>query len=307
MYHLIVVGDHEAYENIAVKLERERVLREYTSDSLSERYSHLSDHAVEELKRLPALFAYERANRKDARIGWLTKIQARRNEARFTYRLDDTFPAIPWEKIDALEWDLDIGSYEMNRTHWAIKDVDFFAVLLEHDLLSGKILSGAAANSSLHRYMQTIHASIEAKPSVFRLPSEPPDQVLVAVMMPFDAQFDPVYATITQVCTDWELRCQRADDIFEASEVVQDVFSLIYRSAVVVCDFTGQNPNVYYETGVAHTLGKPVVPITQSGEHVSFDLRHHRYIPYINNGEGLQALKPKLTARFRTLFGLMAA
>ena len=103
MYHLIVMADPEAYDESAITLERGRVLQEYTSESLSERYSHLSEHAVAELKRIPALLAYERANRKDARIGWLSKIQVRRDEARFTYRLDDTFPGIPSEQIDCSE------------------------------------------------------------------------------------------------------------------------------------------------------------------------------------------------------------
>jgi len=239
----------------------------------------------------------------DARLGWLTKIQARTSEARFTYRFDDTFPPIPWEQIDTLEWDLDVGSYEMNRTHWAIKDVDLFAVLIEHNVLPGHVLSGAPFNSPLHQYIQSTRASIEANPSVFRLPPDSPDKHLVAVMMPFDTKFDPVYATIIHACTDLELHCRRADDIFEASEVIQDVFSLIYRSAVVVCDFTRQNPNVYYETGIAHTLGRTVVPITQSDEHVTFDLRHHRFIQYVNNGEGLRELKSKLVSRLRTIVG----
>jgi hypothetical protein len=52
----------------------------------------------------------------------------------------------------------------------------------------------------------------------------------------------------------------------------------------------------FYETGIAHTLGRPVVPITQNAEDVPFDLHHHRYQRYLANGEGLQ----ELTARLRT-------
>lgn len=305
MFHLIVMGDPQAYDETAITLERGRVLREYTSDSLSESYSPLTEQAIAALRRLPALFAYERSNKKDARIGWLTKIQARRDEARFTYQFDDTFPPISWEQIDALEWDLDIGSYELNRTHWALKDVDLFAILLEHGLLSDEMLLGAGSNNPMQQYLLSAHASIEARPTVFRIPQNPPDKYLVAVMMPFDTQFDPVYAAIAQTCIDLGRHCQRADDIFEASEVIQDVFSLIYRSAVVVCDFTRQNPNVYYETGIAHTLGKPVVPITQSDEHVTFDVRHHRFISYLNNDQGLKDLQKKLRGRLGTLFRLM--
>lgn len=301
MYHLIVVGNSEAYDSRHIILERSRVFQEYTNDALRERYSELSEDTIKELKRLPALFAHERGNRKDARLGWITGIQTRPHEIRFSYEFEDSFPAIPWEQIDALEWDLDIGSFEMNRTHWALKDTDLFLILVENGLLPGEALSTGPSNSPLNHYARTTHAPIDAAPSVFRRPTEPRDEHLISVMMPFSPNFDSVYAAISKVCQDSNLRCQRADEIFNESELIQDVFSLIYRSRVVVCDFTTRNPNVYYETGIAHTLGRPVVPLTQADEHVTFDLQHHRFIRYTSNTEGLEELKPKLKRRLQTL------
>ena len=143
--------------------------------------------------------------------------------------------------------------------------------------------------------------SIEVTPSVFRIPTERREDRLVSVMMPFAAEFDPVYATIGEVCASLSITCHRADQIFDESEIVQDMFSLIFRFTAVICDFTSRNPNVYYETGIAHTLGRPVVPLTQNGNDVSFDLRHHRFILYVNNAAGLEAFRPKLASRLRTL------
>jgi hypothetical protein len=54
--------------------------------------------------------------------------------------------------------------------------------------------------------------------------------------------------------------------------------SLIYRSKIVVCDFSSQNPNVFYEASVAHILGKHVIPIAQNANDVPFELRYHRYV-----------------------------
>ena len=95
--------------------------------------------------------------------------------------------------------------------------------------------------------------------------------------------------------------------MWEGTTVIQDVFSLIYQSSIVVVDFTGRNPNVFYETGIAHTLGKHVVPITQNDADVPFDLRHHRYLRYLPNTEGLQELASKLTLRLTTLAHAIAA
>ncbi|NLS07652.1 hypothetical protein HGP14_30805 [Rhizobium sp. P32RR-XVIII] len=139
------------------------------------------------------------------------------------------------------------------------------------------------------------------QPSVFKIPTTEPDPDLVAVMMPFAAQFGAVYEAIKRAALGAGLKCMRVDDMWVNSVLVQDIFDLIVRSRIVVCDFSGKNPNVFYEAGIAHTLGKHVVPITQSGDDIPADLRHHRYLTYLNNGEGLAQLEANLGIRLRGL------
>lgn len=81
----------------------------------------------------------------------------------------------------------------------------------------------------------------------------------------------------------------------------QDIVSLIDRSLVVVSDCTGRNPNVFYETGIAHTLGREVVLITQNEADIPFDLRHLRFVRYLNDREGLAALSTRLLTRLLDL------
>jgi len=135
------------------------------------------------------------------------------------------------------------------------------------------------------------------QPSVFSVPAEPPDPNLLSAMMPFGASFQRAHQAIVTAAHVNGMICQRADDIWMHSTVMQDVFSLLFRSFIVVCDFTGKNPNVFYEAGIAHALGKHVIPITQSADDIPFDLRHHRYLHYLNNGEGLDRLRAELTTR----------
>lgn len=137
-------------------------------------------------------------------------------------------------------------------------------------------------------------------PAVFDVPEEGVDPKLIAVMMPFDG-FSPVYEAITGACQIAGLRAQRADDIWDHQTIIQDVFSLIFRSRAVVCDYTGRNPNVFYEAGIAHTLGKTVIPITQHPSDVPFDVSHHRYIRYLNNSEGLATMKKQLIRKLQSL------
>ncbi len=138
-------------------------------------------------------------------------------------------------------------------------------------------------------------------PSAFTVPKEKPDPSLVSVMMPFTASLAAVYDTIKTAASSAGFKCLRADDIWDESTVIQDVFSLIFRSYAVVCDFSGRNPNVFYEAGISHTLGKHVIPITQSAEDIPFDLRHHRYALYLNNGEGRDRLSEEITSRLKSL------
>ena len=138
-------------------------------------------------------------------------------------------------------------------------------------------------------------------PNIFDVPSEEIDSNLVSVMMPFQSSLSPVYDSIKLAAGDSGLICSRADDIWNHSTVIQDIFSLIFKSFIVVCDFTGKNPNVFYEAGIAHTLGKHVIPITQSEHDIPFDLQHHRYIKYLNNNEGIEELRNALASRLLTL------
>ncbi|CDZ36272.1 DNA primase (DnaG) [Neorhizobium galegae bv. officinalis] len=139
------------------------------------------------------------------------------------------------------------------------------------------------------------------QPTAFDIRNVAQDADLVAVMMPFASQFTPVYEAIKRAAKYKDLACMRADDMWENSTVIQDIFDLIMRSHIVVCDFTGKNPNVFYETGIAHTLGKHVVPITQNGSDVPADVGHHRYLQYLNNGEGLHRFENELASRFQSI------
>jgi hypothetical protein len=137
-------------------------------------------------------------------------------------------------------------------------------------------------------------------PNVFQLPENTAiENDLVAVMMPFKAEFSSVYDGIRRACNAAGYRCLRVDDIWEESTVIQDIFNLIFRAHLVVVDFTGKNPNVMYETGIAHTLGKHVVPISQSLDDVPFDMAHHRILKYLPNSEGIETMVSKLSAKLR--------
>ena len=119
--------------------------------------------------------------------------------------------------------------------------------------------------------------------------------------MPINSEFDNVYTTLRKASNDIKMKCLRVDDIWEDSIIMQDIFSLIYKARIVICDCTHKNPNVFYEAGISHTLGREVILITQSDDDIPFDLRQFRYIKYLKNSEGLDDLAKRIKERINTI------
>lgn len=130
-----------------------------------------------------------------------------------------------------------------------------------------------------------------------------PRNDVIGVMMPFNSNFTSVYQAIQRACGQTPLLAKRADEVWNNSTVISDILELINHSAVVICDLTGRNENVFYELGIAHAWNKTVVPIAQSDADVPADVRHHRYLKYLNNREGLEAMERDLATRLTGLLG----
>lgn len=138
-------------------------------------------------------------------------------------------------------------------------------------------------------------------PLFFTKPNKPVEDDKISVMMPLSTDFKEVYDTIRLSCDSEKMRCYRADHVWNDSVIIQDIFELIFTSEIVIADFSTRNPNVFYEVGIAHTLGKHVIPIAQNITDVPFDLHHHRVLVYHNNNEGREDLRKKLSQRINTL------
>ena len=112
------------------------------------------------------------------------------------------------------------------------------------------------------------------------------DKDICFIIMPYGDWFDHYYKQIyKKAILDAGLKPIRADELFTASAVIDDIWHLTKKSKIVLADLTGKNPNVFYELGLAHALAKPALLITESMDDVPFDLRHLRVITYDKNNE----------------------
>lgn len=109
----------------------------------------------------------------------------------------------------------------------------------------------------------------------------------IFMVMPFRAGVSAYYDEIVKpVADELGLVAKRGDDFHSLQgDVMAEVWSAIYASRIVIVDCTSVNNevngNIYYELGIADTLGKPIILTTQdSPESLPFDVRHRRFLRY---------------------------
>jgi hypothetical protein len=130
------------------------------------------------------------------------------------------------------------------------------------------------------------------------------DSELCFVLMPFAEELRPIYDDhISKVVGQCGLKCIRADNVFGPGQIMEQIWEQMNSATLIIADVSGKNPNVFYELGIAHTLGKPVILITRSEDDVPFDLRHLRFIQYEYTPRGCQELERKLREAIQTIVG----
>jgi hypothetical protein len=262
MFNLIVTANNEAWElGEPYVMDAGRVVKEheYTSPEIAADLGTLDAKSRQRLTELPTLFAYEGVQEgRFARLGRVTRVQVNGGQVRLEYGFDEHVPPIPSQIFEDLRWELEIGGWEMSRTHWAVKEADLLHILTDRGVVPAEVVGEPSAR--LRDNVGEVQTDPHIRPTVFRIPADAPEADLVAVMMPFHDDFAGVYDAIRNAIEAEGLRCQRVSDVFNEPEIIQDVFSLLYRSRAVICDFSGRNANVFYEAGIAHTLGRDVIP-----------------------------------------------
>ncbi|AZO39318.1 MAG: TIR domain-containing protein [Mesorhizobium sp.] len=126
MYNLLVSGWEEEWQGAPCTFDLSRCVsqHEYTDQKIAERFGKLDGTALTELTRLPTIFAYEDACQLDPKFGLIREVTVRRGQVRIEYEFIPVQPFLTAADFDVLAFELDIGKWEMNRTHWAIKDVN---------------------------------------------------------------------------------------------------------------------------------------------------------------------------------------
>jgi hypothetical protein len=119
----------------------------------------------------------------------------------------------------------------------------------------------------------------------------------VFVLMPFDPAFNDIYKFgIKGAAEEVGAYAERLDEQLYTEGMLERIFNQISKADVIVADMTGQNPNVFYEVGYAHALGKITILLTQDTMDIPFDFKHRPHIVY---GKSIEKLKSDLIPRLQ--------
>lgn len=120
------------------------------------------------------------------------------------------------------------------------------------------------------------------------------DRNICFVLMPFKESWsDEIFKLIKSSVESLGFQCLRADDL-NGQIIIEDIWIKINQAGFIIADVTGRNPNVMYEVGIAHTVGRPTLLLTQSTKEIPFDFTHLRHIEYKTTFSGPRELKKRL-------------
>lgn len=116
----------------------------------------------------------------------------------------------------------------------------------------------------------------------------------IFVIMPFEEIFFEVYELLkNEFCSNYEF--SHAGDLGGQQNILKDIIHGINEADIIIADLSTLNANVFYELGIAHTLNKRVIIITQSLDDLPFDLRSYRANAYNTTFSKIKKLTEKLS------------
>lgn len=121
-------------------------------------------------------------------------------------------------------------------------------------------------------------------------------EIRVFVVMQFTSPYNELYEeVIKEVCDKkFHLDVHRADETYGPGFILADIIKDINESSLVIAEITSRNPNVFYEVGYAHALGKPTILIAEKGADLPFDISPFRTLLYENTIPGKKKIEEGL-------------
>lgn len=106
-------------------------------------------------------------------------------------------------------------------------------------------------------------------------------------LTPFTTSGEKLYRCCRDILERMDIFLQRTDNYMEKEDIMMNIVSMILQSEIVIVNINERNPNVYYELGISHALGKPTILLSEDNQNIlsdiGFDIRQKRIIIYKND------------------------
>lgn len=138
-----------------------------------------------------------------------------------------------------------------------------------------------------------------------------PDPNLCFCVLPFNQNrleiFDEVIKPTLE--NEFKITVVRSGNIFTPNlNIMESIWTYINQAAFIIADLSDQNPNVFYELGICHTLGKPVITLCDESSYeddykgkLPFDISSINTIFYKNSGAGPTKLVNEIKKNVKAL------
>lgn len=133
-----------------------------------------------------------------------------------------------------------------------------------------------------------------------------PKQPTVFAIMKFEKDFDELYEeVIVPVCDRNGYKAIRADECYASTPILQDIITEITNASIIIADITMDNPNVFYELGYSHAIGKNTILLAdaEKRQKMPFDISGFRTIFYSNSIAGKREIERNLNNYIETIKG----
>nr|WP_295933009.1 hypothetical protein [uncultured Dyadobacter sp.] len=124
MYNLFVSADENDWQGELFEIGIDRCIRQYTDLEIRNRFCELDEESINTLRSYPCIFAYESRCKLAAKFGWIKNVKRRKELVRIEYEVIENAQILSHSDLGSLRFELDIDKLELNRTHWAVKEVN---------------------------------------------------------------------------------------------------------------------------------------------------------------------------------------
>ena len=130
------------------------------------------------------------------------------------------------------------------------------------------------------------------------------DRPRAFVVMQYAEPYDTVYREVIQKQADASgFDVVRIDEKAGPGIIFQDIQREIEQAEVVIAEITPANPNVFYELGYAHALGKPTILLARREAELPFDIRSFRVVFYNDTIGGKSEVERNLRKHLEAIAG----